>query len=521
MFLKPFLFTLCLSAATPLPPLSQTTTKPTEIMKEEMSPVSDMKYKQDILSITGDFDDIDQKKTKAIFVIDNGVREDSGGRYYVRNGIKVKNSWITDQGTTYYASRSGKLISGWFTKDGKTYYFDQKCRLQTGWIYVNQNWYYAPEKEIIYGWHEIPSSDGTKNWYYFDLTTGAMVTDDMTPDGYYVNADGVWIERLTFPESDYIFAWESSISGQEPGSLSGLAIAGMPAEFYMLTIAGETSGGSNTSAIVAGDRGRAYGFCQFDYRYDLVGFMRYAYERHPELWSGFRSYLQCHDGDEILVNNEDIGNAFLQSITLNANVSVEDQLSYIRKLYWDGFSAKLNRAGYRLSERHIAVSAALLSVNVNCGPQAVLFLSVLDPSMSDEEMIDQIYRVRNLILSEQYVNGVKKGTTMRYMVSEPQMALDLLYGYTTIDSYKNYGGGVEWHGNPFSEKVSTQEIEKPIEAEESGSTSEMEDSANSEEPIAEPSEETESQPDTETLSEDILTADFISEEDIHNSDEIN
>ena len=33
--------------------------------------------------------------------------------------------------------------------------------------------------------------------------------------------------------------------------------------------------------------------------------------------------------------------------------------------------------------------------------------------------------------------------------------IDLLYGYITIDSDISYGGGVEWHGNPFTNIVST------------------------------------------------------------------
>ena len=37
-------------------------------------------------------------------------------------------------------------------------------------------------------WKQI---DG--NWYYFD-ENAIMVKDQETPDGYYVNADGVWLQ---------------------------------------------------------------------------------------------------------------------------------------------------------------------------------------------------------------------------------------------------------------------------------------------------------------------------------------
>ena len=127
--------------------------------------------------------------------------------------------------------------------------------------------------------------------------------------------------------------------------------------------------------------------------------------------------------------------------------------------YWDNFAAKLNAAGYRLSERHIAVSAAFFSVNVNCSSQASVFLEHLSPEMTDAEMICEIYKIRNTILAEQNVGRVKKGTTLRYQMAEPRMALDLLHGYTTIDSVKNYGGGVQWNGDLFVNAVLTSAVQ--------------------------------------------------------------
>ena len=54
---------------------------------------------------------------------------------------------------------------------------------------------------------------------------------------------------------------------------------------------------------------------------------------------------------------------------------------------------------------------------------------------------------------------VKKGTTLRYQMAEPRMALDLLHGYTTIDSVKNYGGGVQWNGDLFVNAVLTSAVQ--------------------------------------------------------------
>jgi hypothetical protein len=42
-----------------------------------------------------------------------------------------------------------------------------------------------------------------------------------------------------------------------------------------------------------------------------------------------------------------------------------------------------------------------------------------------------------------------KGTNDRYLIYEPEMAADLMFGRVNLDSWKIYGCGVEWYGNPF------------------------------------------------------------------------
>ncbi len=90
----------------------------------------------------------------------------------------------------------------------------------------------------------------------------------------------------------------------------------------MLSIAGESSGGQ----IIAGDRGRAYGLCQFDYRYDLVDFMRWAYERHPSLWQEFAEYTEKNARDVSLVENAGIVQAFVSARERDYEAAISDEL---------------------------------------------------------------------------------------------------------------------------------------------------------------------------------------------------
>ena len=158
------------------------------------------------------------------------------------------------------------------------------------------------------------------------------------------------------------------------------------------------------------------------------------------------------------MDNEDILQAFTNARKRNYEAAISDELEYMRMDYWDSFASRMNAAGYRLSERHVSVSAAFFSVLVNCGKKVDVFLENLSPSMTDAEMICGIYKIRNTILAEQNVGRSRKGATTRYRMAEPQMALDLLHGYTTIDSVKDYGGGVQWNGNLFTGTIMTSAL---------------------------------------------------------------
>ena len=232
--------------------------------------------------------------------------------------------------------------------------------------------------------------------------------------------------------------------------LSGLRTGGMPAEFFMLCVAGETSGAADFMSSIVADQGRAYGLCQYDYRFDLVDFLNYAVRSHPAVWSGAEAFLTKENGDISLVENAELKQIFRRALLMETEKALSDQLTFMRMLYWDDFAKEMNAAGFHLNDRSIAVQAALFSVNVNCGPQPEVFIRELKPDISDQEFLDRIYEIRNTIFAEQLVEGLReKGTTYRYLTAEPEMAADLMYGRIGLGSELDYGGGVEWYGNPF------------------------------------------------------------------------
>ena len=76
--------------------------------------------------------------------------------------------WKKESGKWYYY-RSGKKVTGWVKDGGKWYYLGSGGAMKTGWL-----------------------KDKGK-WYYLNTGNGAMLVNSTTPDGYYVNADGVWL----------------------------------------------------------------------------------------------------------------------------------------------------------------------------------------------------------------------------------------------------------------------------------------------------------------------------------------
>ena len=80
------------------------------------------------------------------------------------------------------------MVTGWQFINGAWYYMDNNGYMLTGWQYINNRWYFLhnPNGNMITGWVQ---TNGL--WYYCDAS-GAMLTNTYTPDGYYVDGNGVW-----------------------------------------------------------------------------------------------------------------------------------------------------------------------------------------------------------------------------------------------------------------------------------------------------------------------------------------
>lgn len=118
------------------------------------------------------------------------VNKDGTRKYLKPDGTYVSGGWLNVDDNLYYMNDNGIMLSDTITPDGyyvntkgeKTNYIPGWHQDEKGWRYIQKNGYYA-------GATWIQGDNG--NWYYINIGT-YMETDDTTPDGYYVDTNGVW-----------------------------------------------------------------------------------------------------------------------------------------------------------------------------------------------------------------------------------------------------------------------------------------------------------------------------------------
>lgn len=105
--------------------------------------------------------------------------------YYLGTSGAMQTGWVNDGGTWYWLTGSGAMATGWQKIDGTWYYFNASGAMQTGWQKIDGSWYcFAASGAML---HDCWAGN------YYLGSSGAMLTDARTPDGYYVGADGAWV----------------------------------------------------------------------------------------------------------------------------------------------------------------------------------------------------------------------------------------------------------------------------------------------------------------------------------------
>lgn len=106
---------------------------------------------------------------------------------------QAEGKWVQAEGQWQYQVE-GQMQKGWKEISGSWYYFDPLTgKMQDGWILTDGKWYFlktdtANWGKMAQGWTWV---DG---YCYFLKDNGTMATEEKTPDGYSISANGQWVQ---------------------------------------------------------------------------------------------------------------------------------------------------------------------------------------------------------------------------------------------------------------------------------------------------------------------------------------
>lgn len=129
-------------------------------------------------------------KSKSTQYTDTSALLDYG--FALKSGGSQTAKWQQEGAKWYFVKNDGnRAANEWMTIDGADYWFDSDGTMATGWRhYSNDAWYYFKSGGAMASstWVE---SDG--QWFYLGAD-GAMMKNTVTPDGYTLDAAGVWVK---------------------------------------------------------------------------------------------------------------------------------------------------------------------------------------------------------------------------------------------------------------------------------------------------------------------------------------
>jgi len=99
--------------------------------------------------------------------------------------------WVQDSKGWYFLNTDNTYPANqWMNIDSYYYWFEPSGYMATGWKQLNGVWYYLKPSGVMAQNYWVQSNG---KWYYMG-PNGTMLTNTTTPDGYYVDGNGVWAQ---------------------------------------------------------------------------------------------------------------------------------------------------------------------------------------------------------------------------------------------------------------------------------------------------------------------------------------
>ncbi len=129
-------------------------------------------------------------KSKSTHYADTKALFDYG--FALKNGNSSTAKWEKSGSTWYFTKENGtKASNEWLKIDGADYWFDSNGEMATGWRqFSNGSWYYFRSSGAMATNYWAQANN---QWFYLSAD-GTMLKNGVTPDGYTVDSNGVWLQ---------------------------------------------------------------------------------------------------------------------------------------------------------------------------------------------------------------------------------------------------------------------------------------------------------------------------------------
>lgn len=119
-------------------------------------------------------------------------KQDGKGWWYEKKaGGYLKAEWGRINGTWYYFNEEGYMETGWIHTGGQWYFLHTDgSMVENNWALSNDHWYYLKSGGAMAAGQWVTWKEKS---YYLNQD-GAMAVNTVTPDGYRVDENGVWVQ---------------------------------------------------------------------------------------------------------------------------------------------------------------------------------------------------------------------------------------------------------------------------------------------------------------------------------------
>lgn len=298
-----------------------------------------------------------------------------------------------------------------------------------------------------------------------------------------------YASSYTYGGSDYGPFVTSVFDNKGVENLSGYVLEdgnNTPVELFMITISGEggTNAAGHGACDIRKDKGYDYTYphgiaAGLDFDYSVANFINFCLNKDPGFygsafneWKGYTGKFRysLHGDDQTKALRERVGNAYLSCYHKDPDKVTSDLYTYYKKNYFDnngGMYQQCLNKGIDLTKYPVAISAALLSGSIYAGSGNTKLTAGLSPSMSDAEMLQQVYNnIWNAKGRKASGDSPKSGIYKRFNPqsgSEIELAKQMLVGRNASQSYQ--GKANQWKGissfylrDPESHKIEVNNL---------------------------------------------------------------